>query len=116
MLGKSDKLLERGEGRYEPRPVKLGLQADNYVQVLEGVSEGEKVVVSANFLIDAESNLRAALGSFGHAGHGSAAPTTPESPPSGTDHAGHGNALTTPAGPSTATPQPPGKVHEHGEH
>jgi Cu(I)/Ag(I) efflux system membrane fusion protein len=109
-------LLERGEGRYEPRPVKLGLQADNYVQVLEGVSEGEKVVVSANFLIDAESNLRAALGSFGHAGHGSAAPTTPESPPSGADHTGHGNPPTTPAGPSAVTPQPLGKVHQHGEH
>ena len=57
--------LNKGEGRYEPRPVKLGVQGDDYVQVLEGVKAGEPVVVSANFLIDAESNLKAALGSFG---------------------------------------------------
>ena len=53
------------EGRFEPREVKLGMQGDNYVEILSGVGEGEKVVVSANFLIDAESNLRAALGGFG---------------------------------------------------
>ena len=58
-------LIDKGEGRYEPRPVKLGVQGDEYVQVLEGVKAGEPVVVSANFLIDAESNLKAALGSFG---------------------------------------------------
>ncbi len=58
-------LIDKGEGRYEPRPVKLGVQGDDYVQVLEGVKAGEPVVVSANFLIDAESNLKAALGSFG---------------------------------------------------
>jgi Cu(I)/Ag(I) efflux system membrane fusion protein len=61
-------LVERGEGLFEPRQVKLGLRSDNYAQVLEGVAEGEKVVVSANFLIDAESNLKAALSSFGGQG------------------------------------------------
>ncbi len=58
-------LVELAEGRYEPRPVRLGGQSGDYVQVLEGLDEGEKVVVSANFLIDAESNLKAALSSFG---------------------------------------------------
>jgi Cu/Ag efflux protein CusF len=58
-------LIERGEGQFEPRTVKLGMYADEYVEVLDGVREGEKVVVSANFLIDAESNLKAALGAFG---------------------------------------------------
>jgi Cu(I)/Ag(I) efflux system membrane fusion protein len=58
-------LVQRGEGLFEPRPVKLGMRADGYVQVLEGLSAGENVVVSANFLIDAESNLKAALGAFG---------------------------------------------------
>ena len=57
-------LIERGEGRYQPRKVKLGTRGDGYVEVKEGVSQGEKVVVGANFLIDAESNLRAALQSF----------------------------------------------------
>jgi Cu(I)/Ag(I) efflux system membrane fusion protein len=58
-------LIELGEGRFAPRAVKLGRQGDQYVELLEGVQEGEQVVVSANFLIDAESNLKAALGGFG---------------------------------------------------
>src|SRR6266568_1276565 len=57
-------LVDRGEGRFEPRAVKLGPKADGHVAVLDGVAEGEKVVVGANFLIDAESNLRAALQNF----------------------------------------------------
>jgi Cu(I)/Ag(I) efflux system membrane fusion protein len=57
-------LVDRGEGRFEPRAVKLGARADGYVAVLEGLREGEKVVTGANFLIDAESNLRAALQAF----------------------------------------------------
>ena len=57
-------LIERGEGRYEPREVKLGRRADGYVEILEGVAKDEKVVISANFLIDAESNLQSALKAF----------------------------------------------------
>jgi len=57
-------LVERGEGRYEPRPVKLGARVPNYAQVLEGLAPDERVVTSATFLIDAESNLRAALAAF----------------------------------------------------
>jgi membrane fusion protein, copper/silver efflux system len=57
-------LVDRGEGRFEPRTVKLGARADGYVAVLDGVREGERVVTGANFLIDAESNLRAALQAF----------------------------------------------------
>ncbi len=57
-------LVERGEGRYEPREVKVGRRADGYVEILEGVAKDEKVVVSANFLIDAESNLQSALKAF----------------------------------------------------
>jgi len=49
-------------GRFEPREVKLGVRGDDFVEVLEGVKEGEQVVVAANFLIDSESNLKAALG------------------------------------------------------
>jgi Cu(I)/Ag(I) efflux system membrane fusion protein len=57
-------LVAKGEGRFEPRPVKLGVRGDGYVEVLDGVSKGEEVVTSATFLIDAESNLKAALQSF----------------------------------------------------
>jgi len=55
-------IVQLGEGRFEPREVKLGLRGSDFVQVLNGVKEGEAVVVAANFLIDAESNLKAALG------------------------------------------------------
>ena len=54
-------LVEKGEGRFEPREIKTGRRGDGYVAVLEGLAEGDKVVVAANFLIDAESNLNAAL-------------------------------------------------------
>jgi Cu(I)/Ag(I) efflux system membrane fusion protein len=59
-------LVEKGEGRYEPREVKTGARADGYVEIQDGLSAGETVVVGANFLIDAESNLRAALQSVQH--------------------------------------------------
>jgi Cu(I)/Ag(I) efflux system membrane fusion protein len=61
-------LVDKGQGRFEPRDVKLGQRGDGYVEVREGVTEGEPVVVSANFLIDAESNLKAALRGFSDAG------------------------------------------------
>lgn len=69
-------LIQAQEGRYEPREVKLGVRSDHYVEVLDGVRNGELVVVSANFLIDAESNLKAAVGGFGPAAHdGKTSPT-----------------------------------------
>jgi Cu(I)/Ag(I) efflux system membrane fusion protein len=54
-------IVDRGGGRFEPKPVQLGRRGDGYVEVKEGVEDGDVVVTSANFLIDAESNLRAAL-------------------------------------------------------
>jgi membrane fusion protein, copper/silver efflux system len=54
-------LLDKGDGRFEPRPVKIGRHGDGFVEIREGAAEGDKVVVAANFLIDAESNLKAAL-------------------------------------------------------
>ena len=57
-------LVAKGEGRFEPRPVKLGRRGEGYMEVLEGVTTGEEVVTSATFLIDAESNLKAALQAF----------------------------------------------------
>lgn len=63
-------LVRRGEGLFDPREVRTGRRGDGYVEVLDGLREGDQVVVSANFLIDAESNLKAALGAFGHSSHG----------------------------------------------
>ena len=58
-------LVRLAEGRFEPRTVKLGSRGENHVEVLDGIAEGEQVVTSANFLIDAESNLKAALSGMG---------------------------------------------------
>jgi Cu(I)/Ag(I) efflux system membrane fusion protein len=99
-------LVDLGGGRFEPRTVKLGIHADGYVEVLGGLTAGEIVVISANFLIDAESNLKAALGGFvsgfGHqppgpplGENGQAQPgasmTAPEATPAPTSHHGVGN-------------------------
>ena len=54
-------LLDKGEGRFEPREVRTGARGTGYVEIREGITEGDRVVVAANFLIDAESNLKAAL-------------------------------------------------------
>ncbi|MFN6960875.1 MAG: efflux RND transporter periplasmic adaptor subunit [Rhodocyclaceae bacterium] len=58
-------IVQKEEGRFEPREVQLGLRGDDYVEVKAGLREGERVVVAANFLIDSESNLKAALGGMG---------------------------------------------------
>jgi Cu(I)/Ag(I) efflux system membrane fusion protein len=57
-------LVAKGEGRFEPRPVRLGRRGDGYAEILDGVQPGEEVVTAATFLIDAESNLKAALQAF----------------------------------------------------
>ena len=67
-------LISQGEGRFAPRDVQLGARSDTHVEVRDGVKEGELVVVAANFLIDAESNLKAAVGGFGEA----SAPAAPK--------------------------------------
>lgn len=60
-------LVDKGEGRFEPREVKLGRRGGGYIEVRDGLSGTEAVVISANFLIDAESNLKAALKGFAEA-------------------------------------------------
>ena len=54
-------ILDKGEGRFEPRPAKTGQRGGGYVEITDGLAAGDRVVVAANFLIDAESNLKAAL-------------------------------------------------------
>src|SRR5262249_61703253 len=65
--------VDRAGGRLEPREVELGTKLQSGFQVLRGLAEGEVVVTSANFLIDSESSLKAALS-------GIAATPTPEHP------------------------------------
>jgi Cu(I)/Ag(I) efflux system membrane fusion protein len=53
-------------GRFKPVEVRTGVSTEEYVQVLEGLKEGDTVVVSGNFLIDSESKLKSALEDTGH--------------------------------------------------
>ena len=56
--------VDRGGGTFEPRDIELGARAGNDFIVLKGLEGGERIVTSANFLINSESQLQAALGSF----------------------------------------------------
>lgn len=57
-------LLDLGNGRFRPQAVSIGARGDGYMEILSGLNEHDQVVISANFLIDSESNLRAALQGF----------------------------------------------------
>lgn len=54
-------ILDLGEGRFRPEPVTVGRRGSGLVEIVAGVAAGDRVVSSATFLIDAESNLNAAL-------------------------------------------------------
>jgi Cu(I)/Ag(I) efflux system membrane fusion protein/cobalt-zinc-cadmium efflux system membrane fusion protein len=56
--------MNRGEGLLEPREVKLGSRMGEYYAINKGLSVGDSVVTSANFLIDSEAQLQAAAGAF----------------------------------------------------
>jgi len=53
--------IDKGDGKFEPKDVKLGVRGENQTEITDGVAAGDKVVVAANFLLDAESNLNSAL-------------------------------------------------------
>jgi membrane fusion protein, copper/silver efflux system len=55
-------IIDKGNGYFEPREVKVGSKMDNYYEVIKGLKAGERVVTSANFLIDSESKLKEAVG------------------------------------------------------
>ncbi len=57
-------LLDLGDGRFKPKAVKLGQRGTDDVEILDGLNAGDRVVTSANFLIDSESNLKSALSGF----------------------------------------------------
>jgi RND family efflux transporter MFP subunit len=54
-------VVAAGNGYYEPREVLLGAASGGYVEVTQGLAEGDGLVVSSQFLIDSESNLKAAV-------------------------------------------------------
>jgi len=101
-------IVQLGEGRFEPRVVRLGQRGSDFVQVLDGVREGELVVTAANFLIanfliDAESNLRAALGGM-QKGDGAASGAEPSTV--GHRAVGVLNAVDAAAGTATISHEP----------
>jgi Cu(I)/Ag(I) efflux system membrane fusion protein len=53
--------VDDGNGRFAPREVRLGRKGPRGVEVQQGLAEGERVITSANFLLDSESSLKAAL-------------------------------------------------------
>jgi Cu(I)/Ag(I) efflux system membrane fusion protein len=53
--------VNRGDGRFVPREVRVGLRGDSLIEIVEGLRPGEEVVASATFLLDSESNLAAAI-------------------------------------------------------
>src|SRR5205823_268315 len=60
--------VDKGEGKLEPRIVQLGAKYDNIYEVQSGLKENERVIASANFLIDAESKVQGALREWSDAG------------------------------------------------
>lgn len=91
-------LVAMGEGRFEPRTVQTGRRIADRIEILDGVVEGETLVVSANFLIDAESRLKAAVEGFA-----AADPASPE-------HDGHHAHETDTIDPSLPRHQADGRV------
>jgi Cu(I)/Ag(I) efflux system membrane fusion protein len=75
-------VVSLGGGYFDPRDVKLGVTADGYVQILGGIKEGEQIVTSSQFLIDSESNLKAAISQMaGHEGQEMTEPIEKEKAP-----------------------------------
>ena len=54
-------IIARGEGRFESRPVRIGIESGEWLEILEGVEPGERIVISGQFLIDSEASLKASM-------------------------------------------------------
>ena len=53
--------IDKGDGKFEPKDVSLGMRGEEQTEITKGIAAGDQVVVAANFLLDAESNLNSAL-------------------------------------------------------
>ena len=108
-------LVELAEGRYEPRNVELGERAGDFVEIRKGLAEGERVVTSANFLIDAESNLQSALDGFStHKSHTRPESSAPREPAEPSDAAKPRPSAMEPQAPGSL-PHPASPDADHGD-
>jgi RND family efflux transporter MFP subunit len=88
-------LVALADGYFEPRPIKVGAPVNQFYPVLDGLQHGDRVVTSAQFLIDSETNLRAAMQSMAGHGHaaggagGQAGAPAPKGPAKPVDHSQH---------------------------
>ena len=71
--------LSLGDGKFQPREVRIGQSDGSQVEVVEGLAAGDKVVTRANFLVDSESRLKASLQALSGSGAGSGAGSGPGS-------------------------------------
>lgn len=97
-------------GYFESRKVQLGPRVDNKFIVIAGLKPGERIVTSANFLIDSESKLKSAAAGLGMPGmsHGGEAPAG--SKPAQTDHSEHQKSAPPQASPEDHSQHQPGAV------
>ena len=112
--------VQRAEGKFEPRIVKLGLQSDGEIQILSGIKAGELVVTSSQFLIDSESKLKEATAKMLEAGKQDTTPDTDmdsmhmdkHAPPKSKtmDHGGHDMGTMKIPAPTNQ----PAQMHMHG--
>ena len=73
--------LDRGNGVFEPRDVKTGVQSGDRIEILSGLQPGERIVTSGNFLIDSESQLKTGAGMAGMPGMAGDAGNAPKGKP-----------------------------------
>jgi Cu(I)/Ag(I) efflux system membrane fusion protein len=83
--------------RFEPRPVTVGVQLADRVEIREGLQPGEQIVAAGVFLLDSESRLRATGGAGGHSHGAPAAGQQAPSQPKTDPHAGHRESSNAPA-------------------
>jgi Cu(I)/Ag(I) efflux system membrane fusion protein/cobalt-zinc-cadmium efflux system membrane fusion protein len=88
-------VVDLGDGRFQPREVKLGIEGTDAYQVLEGLEAGEKVLISAQFLIDSESNLREAVTKMTQ-DHGGMPMNTPSGEPQSSGSGAEGGQMQMP--------------------
>ena len=62
LTGREERVIVAlGDGKFEARQVMAGIESGNYVEILKGVNEGEKIVTSGQFLIDSEASMRGSI-------------------------------------------------------